>query len=400
MASDRSAHHTIAGYHYQFDKSILEILRSRPNSPVQLEAVEDVDVEGECIQVKYHATQKYTRSKIKKPLIAFLEHYRDSGGKQHYRLYAHFEDADAFKAVDLAELKAILGDARATLGLSYARLRAFLKDHFTFELADDLNAQQAAVLAELRRVLHASPSDCSQYYYNNALYEVFRLARQATVPERSTTHAAFIRAIDQKSQIFTRWLAELRGQRDYARAVRESLNATDALRTTKARFVFLAGSLVEHASITDIAAFCGTLADRFYELGKALHNAVPITVIVERPGDDVLDVQRKLLSRGVRLNTGYEAVGFQPALFNEPPIINRNTNRGGKAGDKVAKASYRIGVIGADTYATHRAKIDPPDSFIVCSRTSRTNLQPPDDCQTFMIADVTDLTALSAILAK
>lgn len=400
MVSNRSAHHTIAGYHYQFDKSILDILRSHPNSPVELEAVEDVDVEGECIQVKYHATQKYTRSKIKKPLVAFLEHYRKTGGAKRYRLYAHFDDTSSFVDIDLSGLKAILGHDRTKLRLSDAKLKAFLTDHFECELADDLDTQQAAVLTELQRILSASSSDCMQYYYNNALCEVFRLARQPTLKGRTTTRTAFVKVIDQKSQVFARWLAELRGQRDYAKVVREGLKATDALRSAKSRFVFLADSLLEQASTGDIAAHCRTLADRFYELGKALHDAKPITVIIERPRDDILSVQRELLRKGICLNTGYEAIEFQPDLFNEPPIINRNASRGGKAGDKVAKASYRIGVIGADTYATHRRQIDPPDSFIICSRNLPTNVQPPDGCQTFMIADVSDLMALSAILAK
>ncbi len=62
MSKSRSAHHTIAGYHYQFDKSILEILRAKPSAEITLEGVEDVDVEGQCIQCKYHATQRYTRA--------------------------------------------------------------------------------------------------------------------------------------------------------------------------------------------------------------------------------------------------------------------------------------------------------------------------------------------------
>lgn len=160
MAADRSAHYTIAGYHYQFDKSILEILRGRPNARVELEAVEDVDVEGECIQVKYHATQKYTPSKVQQPLVAFLKHHRDKGGETRYRLYAHFADTSAYKAIDMAELKAILGDEWAKLGLSESKLRAFLKDHFAFEQANDLDTQQAMVLTELGTALHAPRIDC------------------------------------------------------------------------------------------------------------------------------------------------------------------------------------------------------------------------------------------------
>ncbi|MCK4871928.1 MAG: hypothetical protein KAS72_04295 [Phycisphaerales bacterium] len=400
MSKTRSAHHTIAGYHYQFDKSILEILRARPTARIALENIEDVDVEGECIQCKYHAAQRYQPSAIRKPLLAFLKHYRDDGGQHRYTLYAHFRDPGNFKPIGFPELKAILGKERTALKLSDRKLRLFLKDHFRYEDADDIDTQQQAVLAELGSVMSAPRADCEQYYYGNALHEVFRLARQADVKSRTTTRRGFVAAIDKKRVIFRRWLAEMRGQKNYVKHVRESLKAADALRSNKRRFVYLTDDFASNLRTVDIATFCRKLADQYFELGKVLYDAEPVTVIIERPLEQIKDVQQRLLAAGIRLNTGYEGIAFQPALFNERPIINKKADHGGKATDKVSNASYRIAVIGADTYKAHATQIDSPDTFIIAGDSHATNLAAPKDAQVFRITDTDSLGSLARILAQ
>ncbi len=400
MAESRSAHHTIAGYHYQFDKSILEILRAKRNAEITLEGVEDVDVEGHCIQCKYHAAQHYVRSLIRKPLVAFLKHYHANPGKKRYTLYAHFSDPGSFKAIDLAELKAILGNEIKTLALSDSKLRSFLKSHFIYEAGGDIDVQHESVLSQLEKVLRTTRADCEQYYYNNALHEVMRLSRQPTPKARTTTRTAFIDIIDKREAIFSRWLAQFNGQKDYRKHVHGELTAADALRSSKRRFVFLAEGIVASLSCSDIAAFCRTLADRHFELGKVLKDAVPLTVIVDRARDDVREVQGQLLEWGIHLNTGYEAVAFQPGMFNEAPIINRKAVSGGKASDKVSKASYRLCLISAATYLAHKDQIDVPDTLIVAGDVPASKLAPPAGSQVFRITDVDGLKSFAQILKK
>lgn len=400
MAESRSAHHTIAGYHFQFDKSILEILRAKRTDEITLEGVEDVDVEGHCIQCKYHAAQRYVPSAIRKPLVAFLKHYRDAGAKKRYTLYAHFGDPRSFKSIDLAELKVILGKEIGTLALSDRRLQSFLRSHFTYEAADDIAEQHESVLSQLGKSLGSTRVDCEQYYYNNALHQVFRLSRQPNIRDRTTTRKAFLKTIDKKEAIFSRWLAQFRGQKDYRKHVRGELKAADALRSSKSRFVFLGEDILAGLSCLDIAAFCRTLADRHFELGKVLIDAVPLTVIVDRVPNDVTEVQGHLLEWGIHLNTGYEAVAFQPKLFNEAPIINRKTVSGGKASDKVSNASYRLRVISAATYMAHKDEIHMPDTLIVAGDVPASKLTPRAGAQVFRITDVDGLMSLARILEK
>ncbi len=164
--------------------------------------------------------------------------------------------------------------------------------------------------------------------------------------------------------------------------------------------MFLGEDILAGLSCLDIAAFCRTIADRHFELGKVLIDAVPFSVIVDRAPDDVAKVQRQLLEWRIHLNTGYEAVAFQPELFNEAPIINRKTLSGGKATDKVSKASYRLRLISAATYMAHKDQIQVPESFIVAGDVPASKLAPPAGTQVFRITEVGGLKSFGLLLEK
>ena len=182
--------------------------------------------------------------------------------------------------------------------------------------------------------------------------------------------------------------------------VRAELKANDALRSNKKRYVFLEADIVANESSTDIAVFCRTIADQHFELGKVLCDAVPLTVIIDQSIDVVREVQRKLLKWGICLNSGYEAIAFQPALFNDPPVTNRKGRPGGRVVDRVSNASYRISVISAATYGAHQAHIDMPDTFLIAGGQRSVAATPETGSQVFRIYDVDSLGSLAQILAK
>lgn len=401
MSKSRSAHHTITGYHYQFDKSILDILRATPKQPITLEGIEDVDVGDECIQVKYHATQKYQPSTIRKPMMAFLTHYGETGGSKNYTLYVHFRDPAKFTEIDLAELKKILRSERSKLKLRDKDLSAFLKNSFKYVEADDIDSQREEVFAQLQKTLAASRADCEEHFYAAALQEVFRLSQQASIDDRKVTRSSFIKAINHKPRIFRRWLAEMSGQENYIKHIVRCLKAGGAMRSTRSRTIVLTRELIQDQEAAALARFCHWLADDHYPLGKVLHSAVPITVVLDQPLDRVRKVQQRLLEKGVSLNTGYEGIAFQPGFFNEPPLIIKMTSGAGqKATNYVSKASYRLAVISSATYKKHSSRIESPDSFIVAGQSGKTTPSPPSGAAFFEIAYVDSLGSLASILAK
>lgn len=395
--SSRSAHHTIAGYHYQFDKSILEIVRATAVQSVTLEGVEDVDVEGECIQCKYHSSQDYHRHTLKAPISRFIEHYLQSGGGKHYTLYAHFA-TNSPSSIDESELKAILGKAKGELGLTDAQLSHFHTQCFRFQPASDIDKQHAEVVGALAAALSSSREDCEEYYYGNALHEVMRLSRQSTISDRTTTRSAFLKVVDKKRIVFSRWVAEIHGQKDYANHVKAEFGRTGALRSARRRFVLLRSDILARSSAPDTVAFCRELADRHYALGKVLSNTFPFTVILDSDKAVVQEVQRGLVSENIPLNTGYETLGFVPTLFDALPVINlKTTSDTTKPGSIVSKASYRLRVIGYHTYAKHQAHLAAPDTFISVGQPPEFSL--PSKSQLFQINDVKTLSWLNHILS-
>ena len=73
----RSADYTIQGFLYQFNKTLLEILKEADDSQITIEGIiEDIDIENctgiTAIQCKYHEGQKFSLSKVHKPLLQMM----------------------------------------------------------------------------------------------------------------------------------------------------------------------------------------------------------------------------------------------------------------------------------------------------------------------------------------
>ena len=93
----RSADYTIQGFLYQFNKTLLEILKAEDDATINIEGlVEDIEIVSSTkitgIQCKYHeAAKKFTPSAICKPLLQMLKHFSDHPDHDiEYVIFAHF----------------------------------------------------------------------------------------------------------------------------------------------------------------------------------------------------------------------------------------------------------------------------------------------------------------------
>ncbi|WP_456010691.1 helicase HerA domain-containing protein [Clostridium butyricum] len=225
--SKRSAEATIAGYLYQFDKSIIEILkRENDEDNVTIEGIEDIDIGGEeinstSIQVKYYEGSEYNHSIIAEAIRYLFYNYIDYlNGKcerRYYYLYGYYssgqdklkvdnnfiiQDNEGKKAID------ILKDSF----LTYRPKNGLDQKHYSYELVDyineDGNVEKRAIIEdelndfisllrininaksldeqyeELLSLLEDKIDNCKsrdeaeKYYYNNALKVIFKLAQE------------------------------------------------------------------------------------------------------------------------------------------------------------------------------------------------------------------------------
>lgn len=106
----RSADYTIQGFIYQFNKTLLEILRDEEDSVISIEGIiEDIEVATplltRAIQCKYHeAQERFNLSYVYKPILQMMENYHSNSDKNiEYKLFAHFPSETAGSVFEITE---------------------------------------------------------------------------------------------------------------------------------------------------------------------------------------------------------------------------------------------------------------------------------------------------------
>ncbi|MEY7635469.1 hypothetical protein AB9D22_09810, partial [Klebsiella pneumoniae] len=98
MDNPRSAISAIKGYFYQFDKTILELLKRSDNDVICIEGVEDIDLktadDNTAIQCKYYESTEYNSSVIASPIRLMLKDFAErvfnNRESYKYTLYGYY----------------------------------------------------------------------------------------------------------------------------------------------------------------------------------------------------------------------------------------------------------------------------------------------------------------------
>lgn len=218
MERKRSAESTIAGYLYQFDKTIIELIQQdEEDAFVCVEGIEDIDIDNlneldnMSIQVKYYAKTSFKTSDIKEPIQQMFRHYRDNVveknlNRRNYYLYAHFKDGTEklnldnnknlidqenksvldFLKEDLLTTKNNQGEVVAQLhitegsAIADGELQEFIKLLKIDLEAAEIHEQYNQVISLLNDKIENCKDieESENYYYNNALKIIFNKAIQ------------------------------------------------------------------------------------------------------------------------------------------------------------------------------------------------------------------------------
>ncbi len=181
----------------------------------------------------------------------------------------------------------------------------------------------------------------------------------------STTRKQFIASINHKRRLFSHWLAQLKGERDYQRYVRSELKSQQALSASKQKHFLLDRNLATKSGSSGMVKLCCFLVDRFFKIGTALSDAVPPTVIIDGEDSLVNQVKNALLGQLVPINDGFEHLCFQPWYFDKPAVTSRTITRNGRPTDKIGSASFVLRLISRKTYESHLPQLSRPHVSIV-----------------------------------
>jgi len=243
--SSREATEAITGYFYQFDKTILEILKCKNDSDiVWVEGIEDIDLtsdlEKTTIQCKYYAGSEYNHSVVKPAIIWMLKHFKENKCESmNYLLYGHYKSGQEklgkisieFVKLNFLTTKKTRKCADGTeekytervhedIQVSDLELQKFI-DLLKIDLyAPSFDEQYESVIDAIKSALVVGQLEAELYHYSAALKKVRDLAVKELLQDRSISKKDFIAEIMPRDELFDAWFIRRKGREQYIRLVR------------------------------------------------------------------------------------------------------------------------------------------------------------------------------------
>lgn len=344
---DRSAGPTIAGYLYQFERSVVEVLRLRDREQLRIEGIEDIDIWAESpsvVQVKYYNGQRWSLSKVRDAVHELLKSFA-AGLRIEYVLYVHFGSGDTPPdKLSLQELKECLTyrPKGRPVELLYERfdedqLLAFTK-HFRITAGVSLDDQRALTTSAIADALGCRLDEAEALHRMRAVQFMHEIAVKKSEKLRAVTRDDLIKFLNDREIFYNRWHKEAVGQERFISATVKRLKATKFNTSNTYRGVLLE---VTEENLDSVCQLASELAHDMNGAAKLRTTAAkPWTLILRGRDELVLAVKKALLEKTLPFNDGFEYLHFSLEMFTEPVIVKSTGNA-----DRLSKAAHVIRVI-------------------------------------------------------
>lgn len=343
--TDRSAVDTIRGYFYQFDMSILSILRlSNLDDSIEIECVEDINIrtatEVTATQCKYYAKTEYNHSVIKEAVMHMLSHFKESitgtKPKISYAIKGHYSsgqekldggiDVEFLKRHFLTYIRdKVTHYHHSELGLSDADLLEFLKRLTVDIRAMEFDEQFREVIRCLEIIFNCKPFSAEYFYYNNALAVIRELSIKPAPADRTITKRAFLERINTSSVLFNEWFIQKKGKKAYLAALRKEY-FTELNVSPFERF-FLVETEARSYVRSDLKELIFILSKKWSKLSKIEPTPFcPYIYVHGIPNRELVELKKELNTEGFKLVDGHD---FQDAEFSYQSITQKATHGNG-----------------------------------------------------------------------
>lgn len=333
----RSADYTIQGFLYQFNKTLIEILKAPDDAEIHIEGIiEDIEIKTpntlEAIQCKYHETQdKFALSTIYKPLLQMMHHYHlNNDHSIKYKLFCHFPSDSNQIAVTIT--KAELVETLKTQNKVFQKyttvlniitnldqfLENFLKQ-FSIEIGDSLENLTKEIHVQL--CANGIPADDIDILaYPNAIQHVADLSIKHDAAERKTTKKETIQILKEiKKTAISRWTLSLKTRREILKERRNQLKS-NLDKNTRLRYLIVDPEQIDNFD-TEFVVFIQEFQEKYHF--KQAHTCTPILCLTLAK-DDVKQIQLRLELKGITCNDGMIAgIQFDESRFFKDPIVKK-----------------------------------------------------------------------------
>jgi len=320
----RSADYAIQGFLYQFNKTVLEILRSQDDETIKVEGiVEDIEIASPelltAIQCKYHeSAESFNASSIYKPLLQMLLHFSENESANiKYVLFAHFKTEGN---VDKSTFKAALNSSDKSLRKLIEKidtsidLKSF-QDRFKMEFGPSYEGMIEQVVEEF--VINNVPEDdVETLVYPNALNMIGALSIEHDVSKRSLTKKQFlVDLLAIRKTAISRWTLAHRTREKILRERRKQLK-THLDKNARLRYFVIDPIGIEDYD-SEIVLFVTDYIGKYHF--KTAHTNTPLLCIKDTQ-EHILLVQSRLFAKDIISDSGFIGGEFKESWFFREPM--------------------------------------------------------------------------------
>lgn len=326
----RTADHTIKGFLYQFNKTLLDLTNSDEGDVVTVEGIiEDVDIvkadgSTSAIQCKYHETKSsFTDSLIYKPVLQMAETFsKQSGTNLSFILYLHCGGKKlGTEKLTLETLDKALATSDQALVKIVARIvQPFDKKAFLSKVQlefgpkiDDLENDVKQALEELP--LRGADIDC--VVYPNAISKIAKMSSYKDLDKRKLTKTDLINDLNKiNTTLLTKWALSLKNKDQILHLSKKQLAKNLNIGSSSRYFFF------DKAELFD---FDNQIVTFIYDYIKSYHSKpkqaqTPLFIInCGRP--ELEKIEYRLYQKGIKCNSGHVGGRFEEDHFFRDPIV-------------------------------------------------------------------------------
>jgi len=377
----RTADYTIQGFLYQFNKTLLEILKAPEDSSVTVEGViEDIDIlapsETTAIQCKYHETQQsFSLSLLYEPLLQMMVHFKNNpDAKITYILYGYFPNKSPGDKYPLK--KEDLSQIISTENQKYKKYVSALKDGFNEEaflsaVSIEFGKHMDTLIKDVQATLvdaGISIDDVEQIAYPNAINEIATISCRHDADERNVRKADLIAKLNKiKTIAISRWTLALKTRKKLLTARKKQLKPHLDINARDRHFIISQTSLEDFNS--NIVIFITDYLNKYHF--KPAHIRTPLFCL-DCPNNVFSDIRFRLHQKGIIVEDGMIGDFFDEQRFFRDPMTRKRPRQDMEREFHIRLISYadHSGVLkqkkGDDLFIISNKDYEDLDTIDVC----------------------------------
>ncbi|MFT6443159.1 MAG: hypothetical protein ACJASM_002718 [Salibacteraceae bacterium] len=341
--TDRTATDTIKGYFYQFDLTILKLLKLKDdNDGITVEGIEDIDIKNAtietAIQCKYHSKTEYNHSVIAKPIRLMLNHYKEVlESKQRrikYLYFGHFKSGHEKLSIPIT-----LDFLKSNL-LTYKKNKVEYEHHKDLKLSDTelllfINVLEVDIYAQsyeeqlteiFDSLMNQAEFKCDDFeaenfYYNNALKVISNLAKKEDLIDRKISKKTFIEEINFKQVLFNKWFIQFKSKKNLHSDLRSQYFTSYNISPFERFFLTEVTSSNSRSEIKDVIH---TISKKWSDIRSKINPSTycPYVYIYGISDQELIELKTELVGENFKFSDGFD---FNGATFSPKSITEKAT---------------------------------------------------------------------------